>query len=99
MKNNDPMIELAGLMKRLIENAKEEKIFLGSVKSTAPFEVKCKNMILDKDDLMICGYLKDALDAKMTFENKYKYKINAGDNVVMLLVGEKFIIIDKVVRV
>ena len=99
MKNNDPMIELAGLMKGLIENAKEEKIFLGSVKSTAPFEVKCKNMILDKDDLMICGYLKDALDAEMTFENKYKYKINAGDNVVMLLVGEKFIIIDKVVRV
>ncbi len=100
MKNNtDPMIELAGMLNELISNAKEEKLFLASVKSVSPFSVKLKNMILDSDDLLICGYLKDLLDTKMTFKNDYKYKISSGDNVLLLHVGGKFVVIDKVVRI
>ena len=100
MKNNtDPMIELAGMLNELISNAKEEKLFLASVKSVNPFSVKLKNMILDSDDLLICGYLKDLLDTKMTFKNDYKYRISPGDNVLLLHVGGKFVVIDKVVRI
>ena len=56
-------------------------------------------MILDSDDLLICGYLKDLLDTKMTFKNDYKYRISPGDNVLLLHVGGKFVVIDKVVRI
>ena len=94
------MLELAAIIEGLITDAKEEEVFLGVVKSGYPnLKIKFKDIILEKENLLISSLVKDRLDKKTMYKNDYKYEIKAGDTVVMLARGDKFVIIDKVVSI
>lgn len=100
MKDNNPMLELAAIIEGLITDAKEEEVFLGEVKSGYPnLKIKFKDIILEKENLLISSLVKDRLDKKPMYKNDYKYEIKTGDTVVMLARGDKFVIIDKVVSI
>ena len=96
---SDPMTELAGIIDNLIMNAKENHIFLGKVISISPWKIKVNDMILDSDNVFISGLMKELISGHLIFKNDLKYKISAGDSVVMLKSQDRFIIIDRVVNV
>ena len=100
---NNPFLELYSLMGEATKV--EASFFMGKVLSPLPdLKVNLNDLVLDKDDFLISKSLLLANDANIAasecnINHNLKDKLNINDKVVILRIGDKFIILDKVVKI
>lgn len=103
-----------GLYEVMAEATKiEASFFIAKVKTPFPdLEIQLNDIVLDKDDLLIDKWIKDRNENLHTEEQisgseSHKHqitsniqdKLKVNDKVILLNIGDKFIIISKVVNI
>lgn len=78
---------IADLIKIIDEGKSKPSFFIGEVIETSPLEVNTQGLPLYDDDLLIDKLLKDSND------------LQKGDKVLLICLGEKYLIVSKVVEV
>lgn len=101
------------LYKMMSEATKvEPSFFIAKIKSPFPnLQVQLNDIVLDKDDLLIDKWIfdrnKDLYSENTICEISHKHqimepiqdKLNIDDKVILLRIGDKFILISKVVAI
>lgn len=90
----------------------EPSFFIARIKSPFPnLEVQLNDIILDKDDLLVDKWIfdrnKDLYSENTTCDISHKHqiiepiqdKLKINDKVILLRIGDKFILISKVVEI
>ena len=100
---NNPFLELYSLMG---EAAKvEASFFIAKIISPLPnLKVNLNDLVLDKDDFLISKSLLLSNDANISsnecnINHNLKDELKVNDKVILLRIGDKFIILDKVVSI
>jgi hypothetical protein len=73
---------------------KDTGIMIGSIKSTSPFRIRLGELTLDSDDFMMSQTIKYMLDGTLPYTDD---KLKNEDRVIVLVDGDNFYIIDRVV--
>ena len=100
---NNPFLELYSLMGEATKV--EASFFIGKIISPLPnLKVNLNDIVLDKEDFLISQSLLLFNNANITasecnINHNLKDTLKANDKVVMLKIGDKFIILDKVVKI
>lgn len=80
----NPIADLLGIIN---EGKRVPSFFMGTVVKTSPLQINTQGLPLYKDDLMIDKLLKDSGG------------LNKNDKVLLYCLGEKYLILSKVVNI
>ena len=100
---NNPFLELYSLMGEATKI--EASFFIAKVVSPLPnLKVNLNDLVLDKDDFLISKSLLLSNDANISsnecnINHNLKDELKVNDKVILLRIGDKFIILDKVVSI
>ncbi|MGS5514616.1 DUF2577 domain-containing protein [Clostridioides difficile] len=104
----NPINEFIGIMREEGKFHNEPSFFIGVIINKLPdLKVSMNNITLDKDNLLIDNWLLDRATESFTTTQSNNHthelkesltnKLDKGDTVIMLKVGEKFAILSKLV--
>ena len=100
---NNPFLELYSLMGEATKV--EASFFIAKIISPLPnLRVNLNDLVLDKDDFLISKSLLLSNDANISsnecnINHNLKDELKVNDKVILLRIGDKFIILDKVVSI
>lgn len=104
----NPINEFIGIIREEGKYHNQPSFFIGKIENKLPdLKIETNNIILEKEDILIDSWMLDrqieSFDTETNQEHKHEVKnpfidtFESGDMVIMFRIGEKFVVVSKLV--